>query len=81
MVFLLYIYMDTTTDHFTPLALCVRGNDKRTLGEKFWYISVIQSWHNVGKSGRDFKKLGGRRCTFSMGNYFPHDIIIFQTRL
>ena len=22
----------------------------------FWYISIIQSWHNVGKSGRDFKK-------------------------
>ena len=22
----IYIYMDTTTDHFTPLALRVRGN-------------------------------------------------------
>ena len=23
----IYIYMDTTVDHFTPLALCVRGNN------------------------------------------------------
>ena len=47
----------------------------------FWYISIIQSWHNVGKSGRDFKSGCGRRCIFSMGNYFPHDIIIYPTRL
>ena len=24
----LYIYMDTNTNHFTPLMLCVRGNDR-----------------------------------------------------
>ena len=24
----IYIYMDTTTDHFTPLALRVRGNNQ-----------------------------------------------------
>ena len=23
----IYIYVDTNNDHFTPLALCVRGND------------------------------------------------------
>ena len=27
----IYIYMDTTVDHFTPLALRVRGNDVCTM--------------------------------------------------
>ena len=26
-IYILYIYMDTTVDHFTPLALRVRGNN------------------------------------------------------
>ena len=34
-----------------------------TTGREHWvnlflYISIIRSWHNVEKSGRDFKKVG-----------------------
>ena len=33
------------------------NTDNRTLGENiFGYITVIRSWHKVGKSGRDFLK-------------------------
>ena len=40
----------------------------------FLYTSVIWSSEKVG----GFLKRGcGRQRTFSMGNYFPHDIIIF----
>ena len=35
----------------------------------------------LGKVGGILKSGCGRRCTFSMGNYFPHDIIIYPTRL
>ena len=40
----------------------------------FWYISIIQSWHNVGKSGRDFLKVG-----VAGGVYFPCEIIFLMT--
>ena len=52
------------------------------LGEFFLCIFVIiRSWQNVGNSGRDLKCGCGKWCTFSMGNYFPHDIIIFPVPL
>ena len=36
----IYIYMDTTTDYFTPLALRVRG---KKYGNKGWAINYMQS--------------------------------------
>ena len=47
----------------------------------FWYISIYSLGIMLGKVGGIFKSGCGRRCIFSMGNYFPHDIIIYPTRL
>ena len=40
----IYIYMDTTTDHFTPLTLRVRGND-----DTYRRNSATSSWSNRGR--------------------------------
>ena len=42
---------------------------------KLWVNFFCQSWHNVGKSGRDFKKWVWQAVYIFHG--FPHDIIIF----
>ena len=47
----------------------------------FWYILSYSLGIMLEKVGGIFKSGCGRRCIFSMGNYFPHDIIIYPTRL
>ena len=38
----IYVYMDTTTDHFTQLALRVRGNNCEAFVIKFNCVLVLQ---------------------------------------
>ena len=60
----IYIYMDTTVDHFTPLALRVRGTKKYRINI---YMSVCMSvvcqitWNHVNQTRACSKSvLGGK---------------------
>ena len=43
------------------------------------FFGTFLSYMRMEKVGGILKSGSGRWCTFSMGNYFPHDIIIFPT--
>ena len=47
-----YIYMDTTTDHFTPLALRVRGNDDICHSQST-YQFIAGHWQVFTKGEKD----------------------------
>ena len=55
----------------------INSTTGRMTTEHWENYSVIWTWYNVGKSGRNLKSVCGMWCTFSMGNYCSHDIIIF----